>query len=36
MSGYPPVPYISQINGVPRRNDCGPACALTLIESRSR
>lgn len=27
---YPPVPYISQISGAPRRNDCGPACALML------
>ena len=25
-----PVPYISQVTGAPRRNDCGPACALML------
>ena len=27
---YPPVPYISQIDNEPARNDCGPACGLML------
>ena len=27
---YPPVPFISQIDSEPRRNDCGPASVLML------